>query len=118
VHRFAQQPEQLNVAFPESYNFRVFLKFGHRYQCVIYAPAAVMKNTLLALGCSSRFAVKEMNLLAQASELLLLLQKSNLIRGRPGCGVPKLVSSTNFWNSSVIHNLSPVTLSQSAAGGT
>jgi len=32
VHRFAQQLEQLNVAFPESYNLRVFLRFGHRYQ--------------------------------------------------------------------------------------
>jgi hypothetical protein len=48
-------------------------------------------KTLLALGCSSRLAVKEMNLLAQASELLLLLQESNLIHVRPGCGVPKLV---------------------------
>jgi hypothetical protein len=46
-------------------------------------PAAVIENTLLALGCSSRFAVKEMNLLAQASELLLVLQESNLIHVRP-----------------------------------
>jgi hypothetical protein len=113
VHRFAQQLEQLNVAFPEWYNLNVFLRFGHRYQCIIYAPAAVIENTLLALGCSSSFAVKEINLLAQASQLLLLLQESNLIHGRPECGVPKLVSSPIFWNSSIIHNLSPVTSSQS-----
>jgi hypothetical protein len=96
VHRFAQQLEQLNVAFLESYNFRVFLRFGHRYQYVIYAPATVSENTLLALGCSSRFAVKEMNLLAQASELLLLLQEFNLIHGWPGSGVPKLVHPQIF----------------------
>src|SRR6266436_3222254 len=34
---------------------------------------------LLALGFSPDFAIEEMNLLAQAPELLLLLQESNLI---------------------------------------